>query len=604
MLSLLLFAKPIINVATGSGLTERFPTHFDYRAKIFSKGLKDVVQNTDFGETEKIHLLRAAHNKWFIQNYYWLKDDQSLLTNYFKLQPHSNRGVPFLTQTSDLVALRYVISEHSEIFVLLYILFGILTFWILLNYLNFKNPFHIALMSIWYFIVIRSIFVWMTVTNKIVFFGQDFPFFSINARLIFWFTLFLLGLLPLFFAEGDNSKPLDDQNEDNSKLVGKLRQLPIYLFVLVVFLYGTDQVFQWFNDKEEAKQSFNIAPNLQDVKNVLVDVNAEFSTYQKNRYPEGLGNDLTPTELVVEFYAAMKRVADSKVNQAIKENDENIFATSVVRNFFDSSGDKTSLNNLIYTYRANNGEYRFKLRSDFFTIPSIQSKKNNWKGSVLSAPVFGEYSLILNDSIYSKEINWKNVLRLNLSSEATALSNVRAASYPETWTSTGKPLLFFWSEGKGATSDFSISNGIFAYSSSKDDMMSGTGIKYPLAMSPLDYINTTERRLDETGRIELINTRYEIVADKDQYLAKNIWMNGKKNKFLYPLNYKFIWPYHVAEMGKARLSDSLELENTHIETTIDYGLQDEIFNIVASHNQPHNFSLVTMDGDAKIRDVI
>ena len=94
--------------------------HMRYRAEIQSlsaaKGEKidDLISGCNFESDDIEYIMRSAHNQWFINQY--IRAGQKMEENdeYFHIQPHSNQGATYITQTTDLVVTRYLLAEHGE----------------------------------------------------------------------------------------------------------------------------------------------------------------------------------------------------------------------------------------------------------------------------------------------------------------------------------------------------------------------------------------------------------------------------------------------------------------------------------------------------------
>ncbi|MEO1032941.1 MAG: hypothetical protein AAFX55_16145, partial [Bacteroidota bacterium] len=178
-------------------LLKRF-NYVKYRAQIHHTSIDKLIQQEQFKSSEVSQILRAGQNQWFINAY--LKKNlfapEDAPKGYFSLKPHFNKGSGYTTQTRDVVVTRYVIAEHNEFVVIgLILLIVTLLFMYILEYRNDGYNF-IGLNGIILLFTI-AFFVWLTATNRFIFFGQDFPFLSTTSKLTLYmpFLLFLIGIL-------------------------------------------------------------------------------------------------------------------------------------------------------------------------------------------------------------------------------------------------------------------------------------------------------------------------------------------------------------------------------------------------------------------------
>ena len=111
---------------------------------------------------------------------------------------------------TDLTLIRFGIAEHSELF-----FWGIMALFFLLFFFTYTNPIqkkktinrNIAV-SIILLLCIQCIFIWMSVTNQFIFFGQDFPMISIQSNFSLVYIMLLVGMvIASIFPESQDMKP-------------------------------------------------------------------------------------------------------------------------------------------------------------------------------------------------------------------------------------------------------------------------------------------------------------------------------------------------------------------------------------------------------------
>ena len=170
--------------------------HLKYRIEIqkpdasVEKMLRNSVKNalTDSIDISRDmeRILEAARNQWFINIYM----DRNENNSDFSLQPHFNKGSSYTTQTTDVVVTRYILAEHPKI--LLYFLLGCFLLVVIFSTSGiFYNKIYFPVFGSFLLLYCNAFLVFLSATNRTVFFGQDFPFISLTSKLAVAFPLSL-----------------------------------------------------------------------------------------------------------------------------------------------------------------------------------------------------------------------------------------------------------------------------------------------------------------------------------------------------------------------------------------------------------------------------
>ena len=77
------------------------------------------------------------------------------------------------------------------------------------------------------------------------------------------------------------------------------------------------------------------------------------------------------------------------------------------------------------------------------------------------------------------------------------------------------------------------------------DLFRSNASDYALVVKPNDVIQF------KTGKNEQRVATLQYQHQSQEYLAKNVWLNGHQ-QFFYPLGHKFLWPYHFANLVKSK----------------------------------------------------
>ena len=171
-------------------------THLRYRTKVLVEEWKDILNNERVGNASNVQRFRqTSENQWILDHYY--NNRPKGQERYFQMQPMSRTGAMWGAQTTDLSFLRFGIGEHGMSFAV-----GLLLLMLLVYAIAMRQPHDpqfarrearrsIALGAL-LLILMQGIFVWMSVTNKFIFFGQDFPMLSMTSKMTIYYVLFLL----------------------------------------------------------------------------------------------------------------------------------------------------------------------------------------------------------------------------------------------------------------------------------------------------------------------------------------------------------------------------------------------------------------------------
>lgn len=243
-----------------------------FRTAILTDPVENMLFDYKYNSGKEQKIIETAQGQWFINTYLNLEQDKRLI----HLREHFDKGVDYTTQTRDVVVPRYIISEFggfSMFMILISLIFILLIFF--LNYRisgvieKFDPSGYLAGMSLILLPTIAT-FVWLTSTNRFVFFGQDFPFLSLTSKLSTALPMLLVTIV-LF------TKPVARD------MPGNRSKVPIYGWVVFVIFLGLVVVISGKSNvlnNERFKVDFSKVLNRVDSVNyVLGDIQ---STTDKN----------------------------------------------------------------------------------------------------------------------------------------------------------------------------------------------------------------------------------------------------------------------------------------------------------------------------------
>ncbi|MDW3646732.1 MAG: hypothetical protein R8P61_06710 [Bacteroidia bacterium] len=579
----------------GKKVSEEY-TYIKYRASIHNKSLEEISSEISFESYQSRKLLEASQNQWFIDQLLQKDSDK-----YFTLRPHFNKGASYISQTTDLVILRYIIAEHSQLTVLgLVLLFGFLFAGIIYRYNIFSGS-NLALAGIPLLLGIQGFFIWMTVSNRFAFFGQDFPLISMQSRMTLFFTLSLLLTLIFFLKEESAGRFASKRPNENFLRVKNWLLLLIFICIAPVLAKGGKR-----NKGDENIHRFTLGKTLENTQSKMNKLNVDFQTFQRR------ANIQAPDSLIkaFEIWASEKGIPSYAEVKNRQGDDE--FTLSVWDHFVQQSA-KDKLDDpqqILHLRRPESQYYEFAVNNNYYLLRAPEELEKRWKGSLLSGNTGNTHEIIYRNQTDRPSVQVDNRnLRNNIFQKAGLrdsdsdlsylnedINNISIASFPASWTFDGKPLVLISIESGDLNSNkgnFSIVNDQFRISSKNNPSRS-----FAYRLESKDYINLYDH---QENPVQL-----KMVSSENRYLAKNLWLNGKQ-ELLFPLGSKSIWSYNYANLLSQTLSRDEKLRDSSVHVSIDYSLSEELYEIVEAYMQKHgdtDMSMVTMDHRGRIRSMI
>jgi hypothetical protein len=261
--------------------------------------------------------------------------------------------------------------------------------------------------------------------------------------------------------------------------------------------------------------------------------------------------------------------------------DKSAFFKSAYFTFRDKLSLDNKSENLIHLIKNQEGFYEFEVNKFFYNINSPEEYLNVWQGDLLAST--SQKSVGISDILNPQNqiaVN-KNVGSMMSSLIAQQIIpakenlNLEILSLPATWSADSLPITFINKndgELKATKSNFIIKNGTDIYNSQNNKMA--------VRLLPDDFI-----QFIPSGDDKITTLRYR--QNSQDYLAKNVWLNGKQ-QFFYPLKEKFLWSYHFSQLMKSTIDKQIANQNTvnqpkPIRTSIDATLTDAIYGLAENH---------------------
>lgn len=551
--------------------------HMKWRAEVqkLDRGetIDDLMLKSEFHSSDVTFIMRSAHNQWFI-NQYFKEGNKQNHQHFFQLQPHSNQGSPFPTQTTDLAITRYVTAEHGHyppIWMLVLMLVLIATYCFEIKFCDEDGRQDRVFLGALVLMFTLAFLVYLSATNRIVFVGQDFPFMSIQSKVavIFPITLMLLATLPIM-----TDRMQSERGADPTKVMNQKRWIPLFLFVF----YGvTVWMIKPLGINQDETQ-FDVSAIVQDISTKVDVIDRDLERFQRiNDYVN------KPKDELWEEFKANDQFSGS-FNDALQATDPSMKFFSSLLNYFDTELiDKDDPDELLHM-RKRNGIWHLSVNKKHFFIPSKKAVSQMWSGDVFAARVHREFMLSdvkgkSNTSLDSAKAYEANILPKQLRNQ---VPNIKIAKFDKSWTPSGKPLLLI-------TANQALGSKQFYHIEAPDGTIEGSASKDQLAtrVHPGDLLMLNVN--DKTGQPkEVISWKYDMEVDR--YLAKNIWLNGKR-KLFYPLGKEFIWSYQFANMVSSVYSKESDLRDVDVRVSIDYDLHRKFSSLLSQSNKTRVRSL-------------
>ena len=574
--------------------------HMKYRSEVQElkkdQDIGDLMTECKFKSTDVEFIMRSALNQWFLNQYLNAGDS---LDGYFRLQPHSNQGSPYNTQTTDVAITRYVIAEHSgpiaELMILMFLLL-IAIYCCEVDVTGRNDGRSRGFMAMLIFLFTTAFSVYMSATNRSVFMGQDFPFISLGSRLavILPSTIMFLVAQHVMLIYGErrtntpcgkrNLSPNSDKNIDGTNDSWTSWFIPVSLIIFA--LIGWKGVPS--KGAEQNINQFNVNKIINEVTVNTERIDDAFALYQEQNMLSLRGKDLN--EVWKSFTSESKEwktIADTTNNGNVST-----FIPSLMNDFnMRTSKEKCNPDGLIHIRKRqhsdNNGRhwysYRLCVNKKFYFIPGIIDRSTPWTGNLLAAetPLFFSFRSTNNPRFVRTTIKNKNNVDYETNiipnAQRSTISNVQIMRFDTSWVDDGKPLLLIKT----------IPNDKQYYDiDSKNHVVNGRGSHGQMAtrIQENDIISINEKEGRKTKN--LFKQKYGL--DNHRYLAKNVWINGRQQLF-YPLGKESMWSYQFANLvNNVYGNDSISgnsYRDRSLRVSIDYDLHKEFYRIMKEKNR-------------------
>ncbi|MEM9916910.1 MAG: hypothetical protein AAF990_02370, partial [Bacteroidota bacterium] len=555
--------------------------HVRYRAEIHSeRPIDQVIADAGFHSAASTYILRAAQNQWLINTY--LKQSQSRAgrSKGFDLQPHFNRGASYITQTTDLVVLRFLIAEHSEFLVLLLIFLLFLTGFSFAHTFGLQNtqqqPTHSVIFKALLLLFTISFFIWLTATNRFIFFGQDFPLISLTS---IFTVLFSLGILLFVISLTSSSTYIEREKriaQNTAASSVRLRYLSPFLVLLLMCL--------GFKSKKINSNvtHFNIGQQIENAQDDFQIFNEQLAAIQREWYDRGM---VPQDSLIDQLLSELDERTESG-----KEVFTNEFTRSMYTDHFRHLANKRDPYEILHLLKQD-GRYQFNLNRKYYLIEPPSNYRESWRGDVLAASVSQGLKFIgKNPSIASAAVpdvfdpNYTAILPVSM-------RQLKMAVIPSSWTPEKKAYVLLAADKRAGQNP----NVLIRNNQNRNITFEQSASDPSIRLLENDQL----RLWGESGA-----RSYNLSRDPERYLVKNIWLNGQQKMF-YPLGEKMLWAFHYSKAAQSAYSQN-ETFRKDVYTSIDFGLTDRLYGLMDSLLQEEDnrqAAITVLDANGRIRAI-
>lgn len=532
--------------------------HIKYRSLIHTQDVGQIMMNENVAERDNQRLLEASQNQWFLQYHSNLGEERVFDNGILHLYPHFKKGVSWSTQISDVICSRYIIGELSLIVPLAIICFVIVFFLFSLKHATESPVGKSVSYGIALLFLIQTTFVWMANTNRMIFFGQDFPFMSQNARI----TMLMFCLL-LFFMMCSSGRNESDDSVVESRLSNNgfdyfnhkpLKSFMVLFFAVfgVVFMFGNKYSSLYHTDKATA---FNAGEAMMQAEKDLDKINAHLATFTAKKKLKPNGENLT--KLFDEINNAIG--IDSYVKTLEDNREIQPFSASLYHAFRNNLQLDNRIDNIIHLqYISAADAYKFALNNGFYSLRAPEMQKMLWSGNVYA---------------YDDKHDMDNLLVSSGSTDKIDIYRI-----PRSWLMDD-------------SQDIGIAD--VRYTRGDCDII----LRSPLCDYAINEAKVFVLNLDECIETKIGNTIYldQLSGRKEKLMAKNMIVNGQ-NRFFYPMGKSLFW---IKDFSELLASQSYDDKNKNCELTLDKDLLENVYDVLDETKK--TCSVVALDGSGNVR---
>lgn len=557
---LLLFIIPPSRNYLDAKITEQIK-FVQHRASIIHQPISELLRNNSYSSFNTRKIVETAENQWFINSYITKDFDNSTPIN---LRKFSKVGVNYNTQTRDVVIARFVIGELGGLSMVLILGLFILPLFVYLLSFKLKKENQPAMLEDSSYggliplliLFTSSLFVWLTSTNRFVFFGQDFPFLSLTSRLSVLMPLMLFAIVLI-------QKPIAYKSLKLNLGLGVSRY-SFLVFIILLFGYTT------IKQNELSKNNFSVV-----VKTTQDNIDMNFNAILGN-----IQDSLHQRKTKWSYDEFVKVVINHENYTSFKLSliqDE--YTKSIFENWEKNPSSAMQLNNPLYI-RFTQGRYAAEYNKSLYLALPATDNKSIWHGSVVESTKDNDNQVYLNykNSISTCELPYY---------DEDINTGVQLAVIPSSWLPDAMEPLGMVNVANQYRSKTSI---IIQHPQEPNEKQN--------AVDKASYFSNQDNLLVSTkqGRFSVSFSQH------NSSFASHKWVNGEY-RTLYPMKERNFWIYNFVNTIRPFLK---ETPTQTIPITLDYTLYNKVQQRIQEtysklKKRNLSFNVITADGDGNIR---
>ena len=538
--------------------------HVQYRASIIHQPISELLSQNPYSSFQTRKIIETAENQWFINSYINKPYRNESVIN---LRPYSKVGVDYNTQTRDVVIARFVIGELGNFTMYLILIITLLPLVLyLISYRLTEEPYYrlnyrsyAGILPLLLFFTI-SLFVWLTATNRFVFFGQDFPFLSLTSKLSVVLPLILFGITL-------TQQPVT-YRAYQLNLKSNFARYAFFTLLVAGFALTTIKSNELSNSNfsiivEKTKKHIN-----KDLNAILYEIQDSLDSKNKKYTYTGL----------VKLLGEDQRFKDL-LDDSVTDN----YTRSILKQLIRKPSNAFHIDNPLYMLYDNNQYSALYNEHLYLELPPVENRKV-WNGNVTE-------NLNLSSPLVNISYNNTNIVTALPFFKNDLSANLQLAIMPANWF-------------VGAKNNVGILNvqntlkqkaEIFIYKKADNNIIQNAAA----------FANTCNN--EDIASVNIPGSKFIIAySNSGNYFAINKWINGNY-RIMYPQKENNFWMYHFANaIRNAYKADSMLQDNVAI--SLDYGLGNTVQRMInqtygesTKKNRRFKFSVIAADADGNIR---
>jgi hypothetical protein len=537
--------------------------HVQYRASIIHQPISELLAGNAFSSFNTQKIIETAENQWFINNYINQKMDRNAPIN---LRAFTKVGVNYNTQTRDVVLARFIIGEfggYSMLLILCLFIMPLLMYLLSYKVRNseagtiFNSESYRGLIPLLFLFTI-SLFVWLTSTNRFVFFGQDFPFLSLTSRLSVLLPMLLFSIVLV-------CKPKTYDALSLNLGLGISRYIALAI-AIGIFSYTT------FKNNNLQESNFSVV-----VKSTQNKIDNTFNAILNN-----IQDSLQQNRIKYNYSKLCKIVQANNSYQQFKNDGGNdTYTNSVLSAWEQNEGTAMLVNNPLYM-RYDRGKYIAQYNKTLYLAQPVSENKNAWHGKILGQ-AFDKSEKIQ----FTYNQNTTNVLLPHVVNDGS-LSGIDMAILPADWFANNTQAIGLINVQNQYRNKVNI---LVQKASEQNQKLTASTFVNTINSNDKIFVQTADKKFDI------------LFTEAKQIYASHKWVNNEYRS-IYPLKEKYFYPYNFSNtirsafMGEPTANTTLTLDFQLVNT-----VQQQInatYSLSEKRNRQFAFSVIAADGNGNI----